>query len=364
MNTVGRVFGSEYIEWAKTQSHARFNLATSGVAPYPLSGLAVKLEDLEISGPSYYGYEPLQQALAAKCGVPAECVVAANGTQMANHLAMAAVLQPGDEVLIENPTYESLVSAARYLGGQVRFFDRRFQDGFAIDPREIARKITPRTRLIVITNLHNPTGAFTDEATLRLIREIARDMKSYVLVDEVYLDGAFELAPKTSFHLGEEFIATSSLTKIYGLSGLRCGWIVARPDLAKKMWLLNDLFGAIPAHTAELLSVVALRSLNKLAARSNTLLEVNRRQLSTMLGPSEGLDFTVPKMGTVVFPRLRKGSVEELCHLLRNKYETSVVPGRFFGAPEHFRVGIGGDTALLQGGLARLTRAVSEIAAN
>jgi aspartate/methionine/tyrosine aminotransferase len=362
MSRIGRASDSQYMEWAKTQSRSRFNLATSGVMNYPLSDLPVTLADLEISGPSYYGYEPLQQALAKKCGVSVDCVVAASGTSMANHLAMASVLQSGDEILIEQPAYELLVSTARYLGAQVKFFDRRPEDGYKIDPREVARNVTQRTRMIVITNLHNPSSALTDDTTFRLIREIARDMNAYVLVDEVYLDGAFELAPKSAFHIGEEFIVTNSLTKIYGLSGLRCGWILAKPDLAKKMWRLNDLFGVIPAHTAERLSVIALRVLDRIAFRSRALLEANRRQLSSILGSCEGLSFTVPRFGTVAFPRLLKGTVAELCDLLRDKYETTVVPGKFFGAPEHFRIGLGGDIATTQGGLARLARAVQDLA--
>ena len=96
--------------WAKTQSHAKYNLATSGVAHWKLRDLPVRLEDLEISGPSFYGYPPLQEALAKHCGVPAERVVAVTGTSMANYLAMATTLKPGDDVLIEHPTYELVVA--------------------------------------------------------------------------------------------------------------------------------------------------------------------------------------------------------------------------------------------------------------
>src|SRR3954471_10421994 len=109
-----RVMSSQYMQWAKTHLQARFSLASSGLLNYPLSRLPVRMEDLELSGASYYGYAPLQTALAAKCGVPADCVVAATGTSMANHLVMAAIINPGDEVLIEHPTYELLVSTARY----------------------------------------------------------------------------------------------------------------------------------------------------------------------------------------------------------------------------------------------------------
>src|SRR4028119_2317872 len=95
-----RVMSSEYMQWAKTNLQARYNLASSGLMNFPLSELPATLEDLALSGSSYYGYKPLQKALAAKCDVPVECVVAANGTSMANHLVMAALLEPGNEVLI------------------------------------------------------------------------------------------------------------------------------------------------------------------------------------------------------------------------------------------------------------------------
>src|SRR5215210_7054993 len=103
---------SEYMYWAKLKSQARFNLASSGLVNYPLEKLPVKIEDLELSGPSYYGYEPLQNALAAKTGAPRASVVAATGTSMANHLVMAATLKAGYEVLIEHPTYELLINVA------------------------------------------------------------------------------------------------------------------------------------------------------------------------------------------------------------------------------------------------------------
>src|SRR5690242_10095174 len=109
-----RTMRSPYMEWAKLHSEAPFNLASSGVQSYPLAELPVKLEQLEINGSTVYGYAPLQERLAKKAGVTPECVVAAQGTSMANHLAMAALIAPGDEVLIEDPTYELLLSAARY----------------------------------------------------------------------------------------------------------------------------------------------------------------------------------------------------------------------------------------------------------
>ncbi len=356
-----RVMSSPYMQWAKTRSQARFNLASSGLMNYSLAALPVKLEDVELSGASFYGYEPLQAALAAKCAVAPECVVAATGTSMANHLVMAALLKPGDEVLIEHPAYELLVTLAQYLGAEVRRFKRRSEMGFALDPAEVERQTSARTRLIVLTNLHNPTGAVISQEALKQLGDIARGVGAQILVDEVYLDAMFEDAPRSAFHLGEQFITTNSLTKVYGLSGLRCGWILARPELALKLWRLNDLFGVIAAHPAERLSCVALEHLDTIAAHARRLLQTNCELLNSFFASQDKLDWTAHRFGTTSFPRLKQGSADELCRLLAAKYETSVVPGRFFEMPQHLRIGIGGDTGALTEGLERLSRALAEV---
>jgi aspartate/methionine/tyrosine aminotransferase len=350
------------MQWAKLKSQARFNLASSGLMNYPLNHLPVKLEELELSGASYYGYEPLQAALAAKAGVPQRCVVAATGTSMANHLAMASLLKPGDEVLIEHPTYELLINVAQYLGAEIKRFTRTPENGFRINLEEVQRRVSSRTRLIVLTNLHNPTSTFTDDDTLKQLGVLARRVSARVLVDEVYLDALFEHAPRSAFHLGEEFITTNSLTKVYGLSGLRCGWILAEASMAERLWQLNDLFGVIPAHAAERLSLIALANMEEIAGHARRLLEANGRVLNEFLSSRDDLECTAHEYGTVSFPRLKHmESADELCALLMEKYETSVVPGRFFELPQHFRIGIGCDTAILTEGLERLGAALDEV---
>ena len=355
---------SAYMEWAKLRSMARYNLAASDLSHISLADLPVRIEDLEITGPGGYGFEPLLQRLAATAGVPAECVVHAQGTSMANHLAMAALLEPGDEVLIEEPTYELLLAAAEYLGAKIRRFPRRFENGFQLDPREVERAISPRTRLIVLTNLHNPTGVRTSDSTLRLVGEIARSLGAHVLVDEVYLEACFDSPGQTAYRLGSNFVATGSLTKAYGLSGLRCGWVLAAPALAQRMWRLNDLFGVVAAHPAELLSVIALDQLPKIAARAKELLARNRPLLNKFLESRKDLLTIWPEAGTIAFPQLTTGPVEPFCQLLREKYETSVVPGRFFEAPEHFRIAIGAETEIVREGLSRVAAALDELASN
>src|ERR1700742_4238701 len=115
---------SDYMQWAKLHSKARSNLATSGVGPYPLAELPVSIDQLEINGDNSYGFAPLKQAIATKHAVDPDCIVEAAGTSMATHLALAALIDPGDEVLIESPTYELIVSTAQYLQARIVRFPR------------------------------------------------------------------------------------------------------------------------------------------------------------------------------------------------------------------------------------------------
>ncbi|MDP8980811.1 MAG: aminotransferase class I/II-fold pyridoxal phosphate-dependent enzyme [Acidobacteriota bacterium] len=358
---MNRVMSSAYMQWAKLHSASRFNLAVSGMPSYPLSELPVKLEDLELSRGGAYGYAPLQARLAAHCGVEKENVVTAAGTSMANLLALAAILEPGDQALVEHPTYELLLAALGYLQADIRRFERTPESGFALDPRAIERAITTRTKVIVLTNLHNPSSALADQATLRAVGEIARGVGARVLVDEVYLDAVFDDTPPTAFQLGPQFVVTNSLTKVYGLSGLRCGWILAEPGLARRIWQLDDLFDVNPAHVAERLSCLALANLGPICARSRALLDANRPLLNQFFATRSDLEVHPLESGTVAFPRLLSGTVDRLCDLLRSKYEATVVPGSFFEMPDHFRIGIATETPVLVEGLHRLASALDSL---
>ena len=337
---------SPYMHWAKTQSRARYNLATSGVGGYPLRELPFDCSQLEINGNNSYGYPPLKEAIAAHTGADPDCVVTAAGTSFANYLAMAAILNPGDEVLIEHPAYGLLVDAAQYVGAVLKRFPRTGESGWALDPATVRRAVTPKTRLIVVTNLHNPSSALAPESTLREIADIARSVGARLLVDEVYLDAVYENTPRTSFHLGPEVVVTNSLTKVYGLSGLRCGWILAEPDLARAMWQLNNLFAATPVHPGELLSVQAFANLDRIRERARRVVEADRAVLRQYAAG--------PLHGTTLFLDLGVPDAEPFLARLRSECETSAVPGKFFEMPGHIRIGMGVDHEMFTEGTKRL----------
>src|SRR6266852_5022112 len=129
---------SSFMHWAKTRPKLKYDLALSGILNLPFAELDVKLEDLELHGDNAYGYRLLVETLATHCKISPEYLVTiSGGTSMANHLAMAAVLEYGDEVLIEQPTYEPILAVAQYLGAKIKRFPRAFENDFRVNLEEV-----------------------------------------------------------------------------------------------------------------------------------------------------------------------------------------------------------------------------------
>jgi aspartate/methionine/tyrosine aminotransferase len=349
---------SEYMQWAKTQSRARFNLATSGVGPFPLREMPFDFASLEINGDNTYGYAPLKNAIARRHSVEPDCIFTTEGTSMANYLALATLLEAGDEVLIEQPAYGLLLDAATYIGASIKRFARTEESGWALDPRAIQRALSPKTKLIVVTNLHNPSSVLTPNATLREIADLAASVGAKLLVDEVYLDAVYENTPPTSFHLAQNILVTSSLTKVYGVSGLRCGWILAQPDLVRAMAQLNNLFAASAAHPAEIISAAAFENLPILLNRARKVVDADRAAMAQFLDSQTKVSAARTEFGTTCFLRLNEGGADEFLARLRADYETSAVPGRFFEMPNHIRIGMGVNHEMFVEGLRRFGQAL------
>jgi hypothetical protein len=346
------------MQWAKTESRARFNLATSGVGPFPLHEMPFDFASLEINGDNTYGYAPLKNAIARKHSVEPDCIFTTEGTSMANYLALATLLEAGDEVLIEQPAYGLLLDAAAYIGASIKRFPRAEESGWALDPAAIQRALSPKTKLIVVTNLHNPSSVLTPNAALREIADLAASVGAKLLVDEVYLDAVYENTPPTSFHLARNILVTSSLTKVYGVSGLRCGWILAQPDLVRAMWQLNNLLAASAAHPAEIISAAAFENLPILLNRARKVVDADRGAMAQFLDSQTKVSAARTEFGTTCFLRLNEGCADEFLVRLRADYETSAVPGRFFETPTHVRIGMGVNHEMFMEGLRRFGQAL------
>jgi aspartate/methionine/tyrosine aminotransferase len=355
-----RSMQSDYMHWAKFKRPVRYVLTGSEVPHFRMDRLGVTVADLDMDGASHARYAPLRERIAARYGVRVENVVAADGTSMANFVAMAALIAPGDEVLIEHPAYDPILGAASFLGASVKRFERKASDAFRLDPDAVERQLTPDTRLIVITNLHNPSGALAEEAELRALGELAAKTGARVLVDEVYLDAAGPPRP-SAIHLGPEFVCTNSLTKVYGLSGLRCGWILAEPELAERMWRVNDLFGVNQAHQAERLACIAFDRIDEVIGDNPAMLERNRGIFNAFVQSRADIDCAPAVHGPTAFPHWSGGDTQRLDEHLRERYDTAVVAGRWFEMPDHFRVGFAVPTNEFNEALARLGLALDDL---
>lgn len=357
-----RPLESEYLEWARAHGPIRYSLAFSGVPPCDVSRLSPSVDDFTMAADNEYGWLPLLDRIATRYAVKSENVVLAHGTSMANHLACAALLEPGDTVLSEWPVYDPLVTVPRYLGGEVDYFERPEASAYAIDMDRIERGLKPRTRLVILSNLHNPSGAIVHGAELDALASLAEAKDFHVLVDEVYLEWLYGRAdePATAMNISSRFVTTRSLTKVFGLAALRAGWILAEAELATKIRRLNGLFASSMSHPAERLAARVFDNAEALLASERARVDSNRELVADFIGSQSRLSWIAPEAGTIGFVRLTHGAVDALVERLQAR-ESLVTPGRFFGVPDHFRIGFGMERAQLEGGLARLDSVLAEL---
>src|SRR3954465_10248884 len=204
------------MEWAKTRPAPEIDLAGSNILACSIEDLPGAAGALSLSGANDNGYRPLTDAIGARYHGDPDRVATAGGTAGANFLVFAALLEPGDEVLVERPGYDPLLGAARLLGARTGRFDRSFTAGFALDPDRVRPAMTPRTKFIVIPTPHNPTGVAAEAAVIEEIGVIAARAGAHVVVDEVYKDVTDDRSPAAATR-GDGFINTTRLHKPRGL---------------------------------------------------------------------------------------------------------------------------------------------------
>lgn len=331
-----------YLEWAKFKSQAKINLSRSGVPDLSLKELPLTLElkDLEISGRNPYGYVPLLEAIAERYQVDPENVVLAQGASQAIFMVGAGLIQPGDLVVVEKPAYEPLLAVPRFFKAQIGRLERPFENRFEIDLDDCRRLLEQGAKLIILTNLHNPTGVWLSRSKIEALAQEAERFGAYLFVDEIYLEFMEGEAARSCFGLSDRLIVASSLTKVYGLGGLRCGWILAPKEVARSLRRLTDYLIVEGAFISEKLASLVFPYLDNLREKNRGWIEENHKLLRHFMAQQSQLSWIEPDGGVVCFPRLQNGrSGDEFSQYLRQEAEISVVPGSFFEAKEHFRLG-------------------------
>ena len=367
--------------WQSVHEHdVEINLSESGVHPLRLQEI-VETADLEallgqeLGYPQTNGTVQLRERVAALYdGASATNVLVTNGGSEANFVACWHLVEPGDEVVVIQPTYMQIPGLVRSFGATVRevwLEDDQGGDGghsddghdpmrWRLDLAAVRAAVTPRTRCIAVCNPNNPTGARLDESEVAELCALAEDLGCWVLADEIYrgaeLDGR---DTPSAWGRHDRVIVTGGLSKTYGLPGLRIGWIVGPAELVEQLWGRHDYTTIAPGTVNDLLARLALAPTrrDRLIARARATLRKNQTIVRTWVSAQHGVRQIPPEAGGVTLVRYSGARPSaELAETLRATDGVLVVPGAHFGLEHHLRIGIGGDAGLLREGLARLGR--------
>jgi aspartate/methionine/tyrosine aminotransferase len=343
-----------------------YDMSESGVRPITLRGLVEMGLDLDAALDMPLGYSqsngtiPLRERLAAIYpGATVEHVEVTNGTSEANYLVALGLLEPGDEMAMEVPNYMQLWGVPRSLQATVRTFRLLPDRGWEPDWDEFERAVTPRTRLLYLSNPNNPSGAILSDDAMRRIVERCEETGTMILSDEVYLGAEIDGRRTKSFWgMSDRVIVTSGLSKAYGIPGVRIGWIVGPPSVVETTWSQHDYITIGPNKLSDMVARVAVTEENreKLYARTQQLLSGNLPIIEGWAAGFGGfLEFNRPKAGAMTLVRYGSAvSSLEVCDRIRVEQSTLVVPGVHVGLEGYLRIWYGGRPDYITEGLRRI----------
>jgi aspartate/methionine/tyrosine aminotransferase len=352
--------------WQSTwENRVRYNLSESGVHPLSVRELlalaqssADPLLDVRLGYSQSNGTQSLRTRIAALYpGASPDQVLVTTGSAEANYVSALRLIEPGDRVAMLLPNYLQLWGHVQNLGAAVSGFALHEERGWAPDPDEIRAAIAPGTKLVVVTNPHNPTGHILDDAMRRVILERTAEVGAWLLADEVYT-GAERAGHTTPSFWGayDRLICVAGLSKAYGLPGLRIGWLVAPEPFVADAWARHDYTTIGPAGTSDHLAELALRPAvrDRLLARTRRILQENYPVLEAWLRDfGDMFSWVPPQAGAICFARYRpRVDGVELVERVRGAQDVLLVPGEHFGMPGYIRFGYGNEMSELRHALA------------
>ncbi len=360
--------------WQSHYEHrVRYNLSESGVLPFSLAELLAWIDltpaDVSLGYPQTNGSDELREAVA---GLYAEAspdnVLITAGSAEANFVTLWHLLEPGDRAVVLVPTYGQTPGLAEGLGAQVATFALEESLSWQPSPGAAEATITPDTRLVVVTNPSNPTGSTLSADAIDEILCACERSGAWLLADEVYV-GAEAEGPETASFWGryERTLVTGSLSKAYGLPGLRLGWLVGPAEHMEELWARKDYTTISPSAVSDALATEVLRpqTRRRVLARTREIIVRNRAVVDDWVTGRETVGPWIrPRAGAIGLVPFDGGtSSSELAEYLRSEWSVLVVPGEHFGLDGFIRIGFGGEEAELVSALACIGRALEARAA-
>jgi aspartate/methionine/tyrosine aminotransferase len=354
------------------ENEVEYNLSESGVHPLTLreflSGDEVReLQDIPLGYSQSNGTPELREQIARLYpGATLDHVLVTSGSSEANYLLMWSNIEPGDEVVFMMPNYMQMWGLVRGFGAALNPLWLKESLGWAPDLDELRRLVTPKTKLIIVTNPNNPTGAvLSGEAMSAIVEEAAR-VGAWIVADEIY-QGAERVGSTTPSFWGryDRTIIVNGLSKAYGLPGIRMGWIVGPKEIITKTWPYHDYTTISPSVLSDRIARIALSpaSREKILKRTRSIIQNNFALLESWLNERAELFSCVPpRAGAIAFMRYDlKANSTELVTQLINEKSTLIVPGDHFEMDRYLRIGFGSEPAHLERGLARVGELLAEL---
>jgi aspartate/methionine/tyrosine aminotransferase len=368
--------------WMTTyEMDVRWDIAESGISPLSTrelldlaapdarQALLDRLLDTRLGYNEACGSQELRALIAATYErTTPDDVLVTTGAIVANFLLCNALLSPGDRVVIVHPAYQQLQSVPKAIGCEVALWRVRDTGGFHFDLDDLRALAPPGTRLIVINTPHNPTGAMLSTEQLAEIYRLAEELDAWVLSDEAYrwleLPGREPLAPPLR-NLGPRAISTGTLSKPFGLPGLRIGWMAAPAEIAYRCWGLRDYVSLSPGKLNDALAILALSQRDGIAARTSEIVTANLAFAKAWFAEHTDLvSWTPPRGGLLALMRYEPEMPSlELANRLAEEYSVMLAPGAAFGYEGYLRIGIGASPEVFAEGLRQTARCLQALVA-
>ena len=352
-----------------------YNLSESGVKPVPLEdlvrykpGVLDELLSTELNYPYANGNPELRENIAALyAGATADNVLVTVGAAEANYITTHTLLSPGDEIAVMLPNYMQIWGVAKNLGAKVREFHLKEKDGWALDLDELEKAVTPNTKLIAICNPDNPTGHILSEEEMDVVVRAADRVGAWILADEVYSGAERTREEQTPSFYGryDRVVAIGSLSKAYGLPGLRIGWLVAPEDLVQRAWMRHEYITISATMLSNKLAAIALSPevRPELIRRTREFVRKGYAVLEKWL-EDHGNTFKVvpPDAAAICFVRYNLDvNSTEFVERLRKGKSVFIVPGDHFGMDHFFRISFGQPEEYLVPALNRIHEFILEL---
>jgi aspartate/methionine/tyrosine aminotransferase len=331
-----------------------------------LKDLTADLKDLVLCYGSHMGHEGMRKLLVENSpNLGSEDVLLTVGAAAGLFIVATSLLEPGDELIVVRPNYATNIETPRAIGASIKYIDLRFEEGFRLDIDSIKNKITDKTKYISVTHPHNPTGICLEEPELEKLIAMAEAANIHLLVDETYRDMVFGKQLPLAAGYSKQVISVSSLSKTYGLPGIRLGWIICRdPFLMETFLAAKEQIHISGSVLDEELAFRFLKEKDKYVERIRADIREKYKLVKTWMGHQEGFEWVEPQGGCVCFPRIQhpeKTDIERFYEVLLGTHGTYTGPGHWFEMPRSYmRIGFGWPSALqLEDGLSALTASLA-----